>query len=95
MIVALALGGLPDVRPGDDLAAHLAADASASGARFRAGDVLVVAHKVVSKAEGRTVALADVAPGKRAVALAAEHGKDPRLVEVILAESEAIVRSRA
>lgn len=90
MIVALALGGLPDVGAGDDLAGLLAAAAG----ELAAGDVLVVAHKVVSKAEGRTVALADVAPGKRAVALAAEHGKDARLVEVILAESEAIVRSR-
>ncbi|MBW3607689.1 MAG: coenzyme F420-0:L-glutamate ligase [Actinobacteria bacterium] len=89
-MVALALGGLPDVGAGDDLAGLLAAAAG----ELAAGDVLVVAHKVVSKAEGRTVALADVAPGKRAVALAAEHGKDARLVELILAESEAIVRSR-
>ena len=56
--------------------------------------MLVVAHKVVSKAEGRTVALAGVTPGERALALAAEHGKDARLVEVILGESETIVRSR-
>ena len=99
MIVAAVLpGGVPDVRPGDDLAALLAAaaaaGASASGMRLRAGDVLVVAHKIVSKAEGRTVALAAVQPGERALALAAEHGKDARLVEVILDESEAIVRSR-
>jgi coenzyme F420-0:L-glutamate ligase/coenzyme F420-1:gamma-L-glutamate ligase len=56
--------------------------------------VLVIAHKVVSKAEGRTVALRDVQPGERAAALAAEHGKDARLVELILRESDAIVRSR-
>jgi coenzyme F420-0:L-glutamate ligase/coenzyme F420-1:gamma-L-glutamate ligase len=56
--------------------------------------VLVVAHKVVSKAEGRVVALAAVEPGERARALAADHGKDPRVVEVILRESSAIVRSR-
>ena len=100
MIVAAALGGVPDVRRGDDLAALLAADAaasgsgSASGMRLTVGDVLVVAHKVVSKAEGRTVALAAVTPGERAIALAAEHGKDARVVEVILGESEAIVASR-
>ena len=95
MIVAVALGGVPDVRRGDDLAALIAAAASgASGMRCTPGDVIVVAHKVVSKAEGRTVALADVAPGERAVALAAEHGKDPRLMEVVLGETEAIVRSR-
>ena len=91
MIVAVALGGVADVAAGDDLAAMLAA---ASRTRLSPGDVLVVAHKVVSKAEGRTVALADVTPGERAQALAAEHGKDPRLVEVILGQSEAIVRSR-
>ena len=100
MIVAAALGGVPDVRRGEDLAALLAADAaasgsaSASGMRLTVGDVLVVAHKVVSKAEGRTVALAAVTPGERAIALAAEHGKDARVVEVILGESEAIVASR-
>jgi coenzyme F420-0:L-glutamate ligase/coenzyme F420-1:gamma-L-glutamate ligase len=70
------------------------ASASACGVRLRAGDVLVVAHKVVSKAEDRTVALAGVTPSERARALAAEHGKDARLVEVILGESEEIVRSR-
>ncbi|MEA2193783.1 MAG: coenzyme F420-0:L-glutamate ligase / coenzyme F420:gamma-L-glutamate ligase, partial [Solirubrobacteraceae bacterium] len=90
MISAVALAGVPDVGPGDDLAALLAAAAG----ELRAGDVLVIAHKDVSKSEGRTVALAGVTPGERATALAAEHGKDARLVEVILGESEAIVRSR-
>ena len=91
MNVAVLPGGVPDVCPGDDLAALLAA---AAAGVLTAGDVLVVAHKIVSRAEGRTVALAAVEPGARAVALAAEHGKDARLVEVILGESEAIVRSR-
>jgi coenzyme F420-0:L-glutamate ligase / coenzyme F420-1:gamma-L-glutamate ligase len=90
VIVAAALPGLPAVRAGDDLADLLAAAAG----RFADGDVLVVAQKIVSKAEGRTVALADVEPGERARALAAEHGKDPRAVEVILRESTEIVRSR-
>jgi len=94
VIVAAALGGVPDVGSGDDLAALLSASASASAMSLRAGDVLVVAHKVVSKAEGRTVALAAVTPCELALALAAEHGKDPRLVEVILGESAEIVRSR-
>ena len=57
--------------------------------------MLAVAHKAVAKAEGRVVALADVAPGARALALAAEHGKDPRLVELILAESAELVRADA
>lgn len=90
MLVAAALPDIPEVRAGDDLA-KLLVDAAGMLAD---GDVLVVAHKVVSKAEGRTVALHDVEPGARAVELAAEHGKDARLVEVILGESEAIVRSR-
>jgi coenzyme F420-0:L-glutamate ligase/coenzyme F420-1:gamma-L-glutamate ligase len=95
VIVAVALGGVPDVGPGDDLGALLAAAAARAVPQpLAAGDVLVVAHKVVSKAEGRTVVLADVRPGERAVALGAEHGKDPRLVQVILEESEAVVRSR-
>ncbi len=89
MIELFALPGLPEIRPGDDLAALLA------GADLRAGDVLVVAHKVISKAEGRTVRLADVTPGPRALALAAEHGKDPRHVEVVLSESAEVVRADA
>jgi coenzyme F420-0:L-glutamate ligase/coenzyme F420-1:gamma-L-glutamate ligase len=90
VLVAAALPGIPEVGAGDDLARLLA---QAAG-DFADGDVLVVAHKVVSKAEGRVVALDDVRPGERALALGAEHGKDPRLVEVILGESAAIVRSR-
>jgi coenzyme F420-0:L-glutamate ligase/coenzyme F420-1:gamma-L-glutamate ligase len=90
VIVAAALPGIPEVRAGADLA-ELRVEAAGMLAD---GDVLVVAHKIVSKAEGRTVALGDVEPGARAIALAAEHGKDARLVEVILRESSAIVRSR-
>jgi coenzyme F420-0:L-glutamate ligase/coenzyme F420-1:gamma-L-glutamate ligase len=90
MIVAAALPGIPEVRAGDDLAQLLAAAAGT----LADGDVLVVAHKVVSKAEGRVVALDDVRPSARAAALGAEHGKDPRLIEVILGESSRVVRSR-
>ena len=90
MLVAAALPGIPEVRAGDDLAALIVAAAGL----LADGDVLVVAHKVVSKAEGRTLALGEVQPRPRARQLAAEHGKDPRLVEVILAESAEIVRSR-
>ena len=90
MISLEALPGLPEVRPGDDLAALLAA-----AGELRASDVLVVAHKVVSKAEGRVVRLADVEPGERARELAAEHGKDPRQVEVILSETTELVRADA
>jgi len=84
------LPGLPEVRPGDDLARLLAA-----AVELRDTDVLAVAHKVVSKAEGRVVALADVVPGEAALALAAEHGKDPRVVEVVLSETAELVRADA
>jgi coenzyme F420-0:L-glutamate ligase/coenzyme F420-1:gamma-L-glutamate ligase len=85
-----ALAGLPEVDPGDDLAGLIAA---AAGGRLRDDDVLVVAHKVVSKAEGRLVALDAVVPGTRAEALAAEHGKDPRHVQVVLDETAELVRA--
>jgi coenzyme F420-0:L-glutamate ligase/coenzyme F420-1:gamma-L-glutamate ligase len=86
--------GIPEVRPGDDLAALIAAAAERIGG-LEASDVLAVAHKVVSKSEGRIVRLADVAPGPRAQALAAEYDKDPRHVEVVLSESAEVVRADA
>jgi coenzyme F420-0:L-glutamate ligase / coenzyme F420-1:gamma-L-glutamate ligase len=96
VISAAALPGLPEVRSGDDLAALLGAAAAQLGdGGLGPGDVLAVAHKVVSKAEGRVVALADVQPGERARALAADHGKDPRHVQVILDESAELVRADA
>ena len=88
---ATALKGLPEVREGDDLATLLTAAAPAGG--LGAGDVLVVAHKVVSKAEGRVRDLNTVAPGDRARALAAEHGKDARVVQVVLDESAELLRA--
>jgi coenzyme F420-0:L-glutamate ligase/coenzyme F420-1:gamma-L-glutamate ligase len=87
------LPGVPEVRPGDDLGALLAAAAQRLPGGLAASDVLAVAHKVISKAEGRVVALADVVPGPQALALAAEHGKDPRLVELILSETAELVRA--
>jgi coenzyme F420-0:L-glutamate ligase/coenzyme F420-1:gamma-L-glutamate ligase len=85
-----AVPGLPEVSPGDDLAALLA-----QAGEFASTDVVAIAHKVVSKAEGRIVRLADVTPGARALELAAAHGKDPRQVEVILSESAEVVRADA
>jgi len=87
---AVALDGLPEVAPGADLAALLAA---ALPRDLAAGDVLAVAHKVVSKAEGRVRRLSEIEPGERALALAAEHGKDPRVVQAVLDESAAVVRA--
>ena len=93
-LVAEALPGLPEIRAGDDLAGLLVEAAGRIGG-LRAGDVLVVAHKAVAKAEGRVIALGDVSPGERARALGAEHGKDPRLVELILRESVELLRADA
>lgn len=87
-----ALPGLPEVRPGDDLAALLAAAADRAGGLLPT-DVLAVAHKVVSKAEGRLVDVATVEPGPEARGLAARHGKDARHVQVILDEATEILRA--
>jgi coenzyme F420-0:L-glutamate ligase/coenzyme F420-1:gamma-L-glutamate ligase len=88
---ARALDPLPDVRPGDDLAALIAAAAPPD---LAAGDVLIVAHKVVSKAEGRVRQLDSIEPGERARTLAAEHRKDARLVQAVLDESVELLRAR-
>ena len=78
------------MRPGDDLAALLA---QAAPAELAASDVLCVAHKVVSKAEGRVRRLDEVEPGERAAELARPAGKDPRLVQVVLDESTELLRA--
>jgi coenzyme F420-0:L-glutamate ligase / coenzyme F420-1:gamma-L-glutamate ligase len=88
-VSATALAPLPEVRAGHDLAALLL-EASDG---LRDGDVLVVAHKVVSKAEGRVRRLADVGPDEPARALAVEHDKDPRIVQVVLDETAELVRA--
>ena len=89
-----ALPGIPMVRQGDDLPALILAGLERAGQTLRDRDIVVIAQKIVSKAEGRTVDLADVVPSAEAVALAAEVGKDPRIVQVVLSESVKVVRSR-
>jgi coenzyme F420-0:L-glutamate ligase/coenzyme F420-1:gamma-L-glutamate ligase len=89
-LLVRALSPLPDVRPGDDLAALLA---DAAPPDLADEDVLVVAHKVVSKAEGRLRSLQSISPGPPARALAAEHRKDPRLVQAVLDESAELLRA--
>ena len=87
MISARALGGIPEIRPGDDLGALLRGHVAD-------GDVVVIAQKVVSKAEGRVVSLDEVETGERARALAAEQGKqDARHVQVVLDETEELLRA--
>ena len=87
-----ALPDLPEVRPGDDLAAILQGGLARAGIAVAAGDVLVVAQKVVSKSEGRIVDLATVTPSARAIELAGVAQKDARIVELILRESVEVLR---
>ena len=82
-----ALEGLPEIPPGDDLAARLAALVPPGPG------ILVVAQKIVSKSEGRLVSLADVVPSERAIALAREIGKEPRHTELVLREAKRVVRT--
>lgn len=85
---------IPHVQPGDNVAELLLAALAQAGMVLQDGDVLAIAQKIVSKAEGRLVKLAEVTPGPRAQEVAAQTGKDPRLVELILQESVAISRLR-
>ena len=90
----IALNGLPLIKAGDDLVELIASSLKQNGVEPRAQDVLVVAQKIVSKAEDRMVDLATIEPSAKARTLAAEVDKDPRLVEVILSESVRVVRAR-
>lgn len=90
----IALPGIPEVQPGDDVGRLLLTALDGAGIALRDGDILAVAQKIISKAEGRLVNLADVRPGERAVTLAAQTGKDPRVMELILSESDEVSRLR-
>ena len=89
-----ALAGIPLVRPGDDLAVLISSAILQSGIALHDGDVVVLAQKVVSKAEGRQVALASITPSARALELGQRTAKDPRLVELILSESTDVMRAK-
>lgn len=91
-IELIGLTGLPRVEPGDDLAAMIATAVEEGGHGIQAGDVLVVAQKIVSKAEGRIVALADVEPRAEALEFAETYEKDPAVVELALAEATEVLR---
>jgi len=97
---ARALAALPEVRAGDNLAALIAEATAADGEELRDGQLVLIAHKVVSKAEGAVVALGGVQPGKRALGLAERltaeapgYLRDPRVVQVVLDQSAKIVRA--
>jgi coenzyme F420-0:L-glutamate ligase/coenzyme F420-1:gamma-L-glutamate ligase len=87
-----AVAGIPEVACGDDLG-QLGRAALQQAGGLQPGDVVLVTHKVVSKAEGRTVLLDEVAPGDLAVAISQRVGQDPRMVEVILRESRSVIRA--
>lgn len=89
-----ALAGIPMVREGDDVGALISSALAAAGISLRDGDLVCVAQKIVSKAEGRLVALSSVTPSEAAVTLARETDKDPRLVQLVLDESTEVVRKK-
>ncbi|HTX11277.1 MAG TPA: coenzyme F420-0:L-glutamate ligase [Solirubrobacteraceae bacterium] len=92
-LTAVAIESLPEVRPGDDLSELIADALARQEETIEPGDVLVMAHKIVSKAEGRTRRLRDVEPGPRAIELGQVLKKDPRHVQVVLDESKAVRRA--
>jgi coenzyme F420-0:L-glutamate ligase / coenzyme F420-1:gamma-L-glutamate ligase len=89
----LPVHGLPEIAAGDPVGELIARGLASVGVEPAAGDIVAVAQKAVSKAEGRVRALEDVAPGRNARRLAKRLGKDPRLVELILSESRRMVRA--
>ena len=89
-----ALGGIPLISPGDDLVQIILDALDRMNERLADGDILVLAQKIVSKSEGRIVNLESVAPSARAIEVAEQVDKDPRLVELILSEATEIVRHR-
>lgn len=88
----IGLVGIPEVRPGDDLAALILDAVAATGEELRDGDLLVVTHKIISKAEGQLIDLREVEPSDLARRHAERWAKDPRQIEVVLRESARIVR---
>ncbi len=91
---AFAIPDIPLIRTGDDIVGIMLSRASSAGLALRGGDVLVIASKIVAKAEGRYVLLSEVCASTEASMLAAETDKDPRLVELILQESTCVSRKR-
>jgi coenzyme F420-0:L-glutamate ligase / coenzyme F420-1:gamma-L-glutamate ligase len=95
MLTAVALEGLPEIAPGDDLSELITAAVSRTpeARALTNSDVLVIAHKAISKSEGRIRELAEVTPSGRAIEIAEALDKDPRHVQVVLDESRDIIRA--
>lgn len=83
-----------DFKNGDDIASIISAAMRDSGFELHDDDIIIIAQKIVSKAEGRTVNLETIRPSRRATRLAKVHGKDPRLVELMLQDSKRLVRAK-
>ena len=93
-LILTAIPGIPLIHSGDDLAAILLQALAAASVHLQNGDVLVLAQKIVSKAEGRWVNMVEVQPSAHALELAKQIDKDPRLVELVLQESQEVLRTR-
>jgi coenzyme F420-0:L-glutamate ligase/coenzyme F420-1:gamma-L-glutamate ligase len=94
MLTLRSLSGFPLIRQGDNLADIVVRALSENNISLQENDILVFAQKVISKAEGRSINLATVTPSARAIELAAQTEKDPRLIELILQESTEVLRTR-
>ena len=93
-LTLVALDGFPLVSSGDDISALILQSVKNSDLRLEAGDILVIAQKIISKSEGRFVRLSELNPSTSAAELAELTGKDPSLIELILSESQKIIRYR-
>ena len=94
-IQLLPVHGIPEIHKGDDLPKLIVEAVRFAGGKFASGDVIVIAQKIVSKAEGRTVQLSTVKPSAEAISIAQSVQNDPRFIEVVLRESRRIVRKGA
>jgi coenzyme F420-0:L-glutamate ligase/coenzyme F420-1:gamma-L-glutamate ligase len=91
-VQAIPLRGIPEIRPGDSISEIIVSALNRSRLRLTAGDLLVVKHKIISKAEGRIVRLADVQPSRRAIAWAKKWSRDARVIELALQNAKGVVR---
>jgi coenzyme F420-0:L-glutamate ligase/coenzyme F420-1:gamma-L-glutamate ligase len=93
-IQAIPVRGLPDVKPGESLPELILSAIAAAGDELRVGDILVLKHKIISKAEGRIVRLEDVKPSRKAIATATRNSTDPRVIELALREARRVLRDK-
>jgi len=92
-IILIGLETLPEIREGDDIGKLIVEACRREGVEISDGDIVVVTHKIISKAEGRIVNLKHIVPSERAYKIASIVGKDPRLVELVLRESKRIIKA--